>query len=356
MNNTVKDFISLMMKGAGLRNEATLSAAPDWKGIYALAQQHTVVGIVGNVVPEGEQQRYFDDAMAIIKRNRDTNILMAQVVTALQQAGLHPLVLKGQGLAQLYPVPLLRMCGDIDLLISAEEYEAAKALMGGIATEEKEELAVDRHKQYFFGAFSVELHASEFNELSPEAMLLFSQLLQDEVFSPEGRCQWQHFECEGVQIPVPPVSFNAFYLFLHLTKHLYTYGVGLRQLVDFMLFIRHNRESIDFPLVRSWARACDLEGAWMAMLNAEHDTDSPLWRTILSQGNFQMCEPNCQSRNYLLRIIEALRCDYHNALRYKLHSTPLFLRHLVCNIFMRIHGAVYGRIKKKIISSVAKGS
>ena len=50
---------------------------------------------------------------------------LSQAWTALKQADLHPVLLKGFGLAQFYPQPHLRQWGDIDLYIGQKQYHAA---------------------------------------------------------------------------------------------------------------------------------------------------------------------------------------------------------------------------------------
>ena len=56
----------------------------------------------------------------------------------------------------------------------------------------------------------------------------------------------------GGEITVPTMEFNAFYLMLHCYNHVFSSGLGLRQLMDyyFLLSARNNNLKLDFNLNR----------------------------------------------------------------------------------------------------------
>ena len=57
-----------------------------------------------------------------------------------------------------------------------------------------------------------------------------------------------------LSIPVLPVTFNAFFLFQHLFIHFVNFGVGLRQVCDWVLFLHKHRKEIDGDEFKSLAK------------------------------------------------------------------------------------------------------
>ena len=53
----------------------------------------------------------------IERKNRRMDAALRLLLQLLGREGLHPVLLKGQGVAALYEHPLLRECGDIDLCL-----------------------------------------------------------------------------------------------------------------------------------------------------------------------------------------------------------------------------------------------
>jgi hypothetical protein len=54
---------------------------------------------------------------------------IAGVVSLLREAGIEPILFKGWSVARLYPPPLVRLTGDIDLLVCPDEFELARVTL-----------------------------------------------------------------------------------------------------------------------------------------------------------------------------------------------------------------------------------
>ena len=63
------------------------------------------------------------------------NEYLAQLIEKLRRNEVYTLLVKGQGIAQCYERPLWRACGDIDLLLSTDNYEKAKAVLLPLASQ-----------------------------------------------------------------------------------------------------------------------------------------------------------------------------------------------------------------------------
>ena len=72
-----------------------------------------------------------------------------------REAGLHPILLKGQGIATHYINPLHRQCGDIDVYIGKEGQPIANNILLRHGAEAEGE-ASDKHGSYSFHGVPIE--------------------------------------------------------------------------------------------------------------------------------------------------------------------------------------------------------
>jgi len=121
----------------------------DWKQLYRLVCEQTVAGYVAvgleqyvaemkqnqsdrnasrPTVPENVIQAFKKIKFSIGLSNYRMNDFLANIIRELEAAGIEPLLLKGQGVAQNYLSPEVRQAGDIDLLLHGEDYEKIMGL------------------------------------------------------------------------------------------------------------------------------------------------------------------------------------------------------------------------------------
>ena len=80
---------------------------------------------------------------------------------ALEEAGIRAILMKGAGLAALYPDPSMRQWGDIDLYVGKEQYHPACAAMRKAfpkALKFDEELDHYKHYNLIADGVSIEVH------------------------------------------------------------------------------------------------------------------------------------------------------------------------------------------------------
>ena len=100
-----------------------------------LAEEQSVVGLVAAglehvtdmKLPKEDVLQFVGQALQLETRNAAMNQFLAGLINNLRTAGIYTLLLKGQEVAQCYEKPLWRACGDVDLYLSDDNYEKAKA-------------------------------------------------------------------------------------------------------------------------------------------------------------------------------------------------------------------------------------
>lgn len=139
-----KAFLALIREGlwrVGNPN-IRIDVATDWQEVYRLATEQSVLGLVlaglehVDVKPPKELLlQWIGEVQQIEQRNKTMNGFIANLIDNLRQEDVNSLLVKGQGVAQCYEKPLWRCAGDIDLLLSDENYTKAKSALIPIASE-----------------------------------------------------------------------------------------------------------------------------------------------------------------------------------------------------------------------------
>jgi len=158
-DNTQKVFFELIRSGLWRKANDNLDYGHDvdWNAVYQLAEEQSVVGLVAaelEWVKENDSQfkvpktvalPFVGKTLQIELRNKAMNEFVAGLIEGLRREGVHALLVKGQGVAQCYEKPLWRSSGDIDLVLSIDNYEKAKTLLVPMASDVKGEGVGSKH-------------------------------------------------------------------------------------------------------------------------------------------------------------------------------------------------------------------
>lgn len=312
-----------------------LSLTPEeWEEVHLLALQHTVTALVFDAVGQLPPQamppqelliRWMAELDAIERINLRMNEALASLIAELQGIGLHPVQLKGQGMADNYPHPLMRECGDIDLYFPRPgERQKAEERMASLGKKLRH--SADGSVYYRWQEFIVEHHPALFDMQSPKARrrLQRPDLMQFEPHCIAGSNVW-------VDVPVPSTCIVL--LSAHILKHALGLGIGLRQFCDMAraCHVWRDRYNHDFVtdviseigltawsdllykfLYRELHLAADDLPLPLSRINFDHQL-LPLWHIILHGGNFGHHAKNAVPKS-------------QNLLRHKFNTTMSFLR------------------------------
>lgn len=229
----------LLRSGLWEKEPEDLSLFPlsggSWRKVFDMARQQTVTGTVYEglcrlpdrlLPPEGLLMQWTVAADIIEQRNRRTDAVLDELCGLFRNGGLHPVLLKGQGVAQFYGKPLLRECGDIDLYFpDKREQKMAVRLIESYGISLKKEFNGSIY--YIWKGIEVEHHPYLFD--------LYNPLLQKNLNILETSYGYTELllSCESKSfITVPSPTLNMLLLSTHIMKHAFGWGIGLRQLCD----------------------------------------------------------------------------------------------------------------------------
>ncbi|MGM9685204.1 MAG: nucleotidyltransferase family protein [Bacteroidaceae bacterium] len=240
-------FFELLQVAIG--NRQCLSAVPkkeEWLLLFQMSTKQALAGIAFHgvqLLPKEQQPernlilQWYAIAMQIQVANEKTNKATLQARNFFHEQGFRSCVLKGQGNSLLYPVPNIRMSGDIDLWVEGGEQKVLAFVKEQVNRPEM----IYHHVEFKdIDGVEVEVH------YRPSFMnnLIHNRRLQ-RWFEEQAKEQFSH-EVElpdgGGMICVPTTEFNLIYQMAHICNHVIHEGIGLRQMMDYYYLLLKAKE------------------------------------------------------------------------------------------------------------------
>lgn len=268
LDNNTQAFLALVRAGLWEQNVRLLPYGDiKWQEVYRLATEQSVLGLVlaglehSDIKPPKELllQR-IGEVQQIEQRNKAMNAFIADIIEKLRKENIYTLLVKGQGIAQCYEKPLWRACGDVDLFLSDDNYEKAKAFLIPRASDVEKEYAREKHLCMTIDGWVVELHGHLYSGLSSSVEKELDRLQKDTFYGGQVR-SWMNGQ---TQIFLLKAENDAFYVFTHLLQHFFKEGVGLRQLCDWCRLLYTYRDSLNYGLLEQRIKRAGLMSEWKA--------------------------------------------------------------------------------------------
>ena len=212
----------------------------DWKELYAIAKKQALLGVLFYGIQRlpkelAPEQKLLMQWMVMAEQIRKQNIRLfldsVKVCKNFENKGFANCILKGQGNALLYPDPYMRTPGDIDIYLSGGRRKIMKYV---------DQVCPNQVMRYHHVDFPVMKTAIEVH-FTPSYMFypIHNRRMQKWFEKVMGElCNHRVSLPDGYgEIHMPQVSFNVIYILSHLYRHIFTEGIGLRQLLDYYFVI-----------------------------------------------------------------------------------------------------------------------
>ncbi|MGL5273005.1 MAG: nucleotidyltransferase domain-containing protein [Phocaeicola sp.] len=328
----------------------------NWDVLLPLAHQQTLMALLydpiltlpASLLPSKEYLRRMHLRITQVANSHTTiNAVLTELTTFYTAQGVTPILLKGQGNASLYPNPLRRNCGDIDLYVGTEQYEKTLEYSSKLGANREKDKESDKHFHFHYKGIEIEIHriAARFHTSKENN---YFQELTSRVLQPE--C------CNAVligdaKVLVPNPTYNALFIFLHTYYHFVTGGVGLRQLCDIAIFLKQKQKEINLVELHTHLEKLNLLKAWHLLgiiivnqLGLPQDSypfymhtssmekeASKMLHIILSEGNFGYYGNTMQRRPkfFLLRKTYSFFAKPYRLFQF-FPLAPSFVFHYYC--------------------------
>lgn len=329
LNNNQKAFLELVKAGLWKKDVQLLQFGEvDHTEVLRLAEEQSVVGLVADgfnhvqdvKVPQEDVLQFVGRALQIEQRNLAMNDFVGRLIEKLRKEDVYAILVKGQGVAQCYEKPLWRACGDVDLLLSSNDYEKAKKLLIPLAGSIENEYSGFKHAGMTFGEWVVELHGTLHSRLSQRVDRGIDEA-QNEVFSGGSVRTWVN---GNTQVFLPRADEDIVFVFTHILHHLFIDGIGLRQICDWCRLLWKYKDSLNYGLLESRILKMGLMSEWktfalfvvenlgmpveaMPFCDTSYKTKGEqIGKLILESGNFGHNIKRRRSDIYMVRKYNAL--------------------------------------------------
>ena len=169
--------------------------------------------------------------------NRQQEDVMEDIAEKWKKAGCKVMVMKGQAHGRLYPHPLHRTTGDIDVYLFgnyAKGNEVAKEI--GANVDE----SWYKHSVISYKGETIENHQYFVTTRTGKGSRRLEKDLEDELMKEKS------FEQLTPSTVMPPVQWTGMFMTYHSCSHFLSEGLRLKQLLDWAMLLWEHQDDIDW--------------------------------------------------------------------------------------------------------------
>lgn len=292
MLDTTRQALLELIKAVLFQQQPAFPDDADWDAVLKEAIDQTVVALTAPQVPADEAEKW-----RVPTAQNTAHFLRVlheqdRLIRLFSDAGIPLVILKGSAAAMYYPVPLQRTMGDVDFIVTPDRFDDAQRLMSANGYIFNCDYGDDRDYSYRKGDVVLELHHRYSDPQYDIDPLIF-----------DGIAHAQMHELYGMRFPALPDMLNGLILLDHVRHHLYG-GLGLRQILDWMMFVRAclsdevwersfaplacdaGLETLAVVMTRMCVLWLGLEDAYAWCRGADEATARQLLDAVMDFGNF----------------------------------------------------------------------
>lgn len=264
--------------------------------LLKIAEKQAIFGLVFEAVKDIEIEGLADkmqvlEAVGLQEQIKQRNLLLnkraERLTHIIASLNYKSCVLKGQGVAQLYSSPLYRQSGDIDIWVDGKQDEIVSCFRNNNICIH------DIHYVHsiadFYNDLEVEVHFRPSWMYNP-----FNNRKLQKYFNKNKTEQFDNI-VEKIGFAYPTIGFNLVYSLIHINRHIFEEGIGLRQLVDYYYILNHS--SLD-ERNKAYQVLCDLslKKFTAAIMFIEKDV-------LGIEDDYLLCPPDSKEGRFLLEDI-----------------------------------------------------
>ena len=337
-STVIELFFALVQCGIGKREDLPRTPnAQEWRELFDIVQKQTLTGIAFagiEVLPQEQRPpkelllQWYKLCTIIKSKNAELDKKCAIVADKFRSEGFSNCILKGQGIAQLYPDPTLRTPGDIDIWLDGGDEKAIEYVRRFFPDCKPTYHHVDFP---IANNLDIEIHYRPTWLYNP-----FANKRLQKYFVENSATQFGNYmtTAEG-NFPIPTAAFNRMYILLHIYRHVFFEGIGMRQLLDYYFVLQQgmtpDEKSEYIVLLKRFGLTKFAKGVMYVLqrmfgLDEEHTPVKPdkrngkfLLREIMIAGNFGKYDHRYDlgAHEYSLkRALETMRRTMTLATRY----------------------------------------
>ena len=237
-------------------------SSKEWDELFRMAQVQTIVGILVDGLerlpaiqrpPSNILLEWIGVAQIIESQYRKHKILVAKTLECLNEEGIKVAFMKGLVCGSRYAHPERRQCGDIDFVVCEEDFQKTLDQLERIGEVDRD-LIHEHHGVVYVDGINLEPHYKVHNYQNPKVDKAMKEMFM-EIF-PQSLVLTNIGE---FAIPSFPPAFECALLVGHMVNHVYAEGLGLRQMIDFMMFLQTEHEATKAEQCKRYLKMLHME-------------------------------------------------------------------------------------------------
>ncbi len=333
MNNIEEAFFILMRSALWHSNPIlprTLSK-DEWIEIYDISKEQTVSGILLDAIiklpkeqkPETSLRlQWIVQQKRIENLNKRMNSALCSLISEMDEFCSELWLLKGQGVALNYIVPEHRICGDIDIYFTPDNFEPAMKFFrtNKYVIEGDPE---DSHYETEYKGFKVEIHKKSATFYTKRLQKRYNEIISS-IISTDA--EYAIFEDKKAML-LPPLA-NALQMLSHMLRHIIFSGLGLRQICDWVMFTYKCQHRIDKELFIKYMKELQLFETYKVVTAIAVDY-------LGLAKEFTICELSPKDKKLAKKVFQLIM-TYGNFGHYGEHSIATSKKEYLKSYFWKI--------------------
>ena len=289
---TEKDCL-LELIGASLFNtNPVIPEEVNWERLFELAKSQCIVPLISSYVPIDHRNEWttltYQSKAHLMKLIHEQDLLGKLFF----DNGIPFVIIKGTAAAIYFPSPYLRTFGDIDCYISEKHLSSASSLLENHGYKYKSN--DNRHFEFEKNGMDIELHSKfsceHYNDIDNIVLMGLDNSVN---------YKFGNYSFWGL-----PTYENGLVILGHIMQHLKGSGIGLRQIIDWMMYVHNELDDLSWnEHFKSLAIESGLEKLaitvtymcikWLGLPDkitwcnsADEDVADQLLLRVLEDGNF----------------------------------------------------------------------
>lgn len=275
MNTQISNFLKILRIIFDEKCEFLLNEPVDWAYLSELARKQNLLPLFLEVANRFENyvksESYAKDQLdtfAMVAAQIQRSSAFIDIYEKITEQGIYPIVMKGIVCRQLYgDLGEHRPSGDEDILVEVRDFPKVKEVLEKAryvcSVPDITERGLEQVQEISFYNLEQNLHLEvhtniigKENEERERMNGLFQKVHE------HGRI----ITIDGANMKVLEPTDSLLFLVVHAYKHFQNRGVGIRQILDILLYYREYKQEIDLSRLQDALKICKAENFWMDIL------------------------------------------------------------------------------------------
>ncbi|MFA5692419.1 MAG: nucleotidyltransferase family protein [Acholeplasmataceae bacterium] len=238
-----KELLIILFKliEKSFKEEKYLFKSTNENELFRLIYENGLTGLVFNYIDENSfankkiynklKNINYNFIMTDIRQENNINIINE----SFNQNKIKHIFLKGSHLKKLYPKPHMRGMGDIDVLVSKNDFNKSIDILKGLG----------------YKLTSATSHHHVFESIDKETIELHQNITSIVEYDNKDflKNAWDYANLDNDCLYKFELEFEYIYLLTHLVRHLRTSGIGLRSILDIYVFLNKYEKNLNKELL-----------------------------------------------------------------------------------------------------------